>query len=171
MHLSAHGDELWIDLDRTALQIPLAPPLRSRGRADSVVVRVFSPGGLHTRIMVEVTGKSDYAIVQRASEIVLRLAPAGQVANLRGPFDHEASIMRRRPTPSSGGDSPCAARVASVVISPRRQSALSRSGDAEIPLVMIDPGHGGYDPGTQSAGGILEKDVALSISRRSRHAL
>ena len=36
---------------------------------------------------------------------------------------------------------------------------------------MIDPGHGGYDPGTQSAGGILEKDVALSISRQVASAL
>jgi N-acetylmuramoyl-L-alanine amidase len=36
---------------------------------------------------------------------------------------------------------------------------------------MIDPGHGGYDPGTQSASGILEKDVALNISRRVLSAL
>jgi N-acetylmuramoyl-L-alanine amidase len=36
---------------------------------------------------------------------------------------------------------------------------------------MIDPGHGGYDPGTQSSDGILEKDLALSISRRLYYAL
>ena len=36
---------------------------------------------------------------------------------------------------------------------------------------MIDPGHGGYDPGTQSGSGILEKDVALSIARQVADAL
>jgi N-acetylmuramoyl-L-alanine amidase len=36
---------------------------------------------------------------------------------------------------------------------------------------MIDPGHGGYDPGTQTSSGILEKDLALSISRRLVYAL
>ncbi len=30
--------------------------------------------------------------------------------------------------------------------------------------IVIDPGHGGYDPGAVGAGGLLEKDVTLSIS-------
>ncbi len=36
---------------------------------------------------------------------------------------------------------------------------------------MIDPGHGGYDPGTQSADGIMEKDLALQIATRLKAAL
>jgi N-acetylmuramoyl-L-alanine amidase len=32
--------------------------------------------------------------------------------------------------------------------------------------VVIDPGHGGHDPGTQSRTGIKEKDLVLDISRR-----
>ncbi len=32
-------------------------------------------------------------------------------------------------------------------------------------LVVIDPGHGGYDPGAVSADGTLEKDVVLSIAK------
>ncbi len=169
MHLSAHGDELWIDLDHTALQIP-PRPLYGREAPPLGLVRVFSPGGLHARIVVEVTGKSDYAIVQRASEIVLRLAPAGQVANLRGPF-----ITKHHNAPAPYAVEPVAIRpappeVASVVISPPVSPALSAPVMGN-PLVMIDPGHGGYDPGTQSAGGILEKDVALSISRQVASAL
>lgn len=39
------------------------------------------------------------------------------------------------------------------------------------PLVMIDPGHGGYDPGTQSSSGILEKDLTMMVSRRVVNAL
>ena len=49
----------------------------------------------------------------------------------------------------------------------------SEGGEAAIrhPLVMIDPGHGGYDPGTSSAAGSQEKDLALAIARRLEHAL
>ncbi len=34
-----------------------------------------------------------------------------------------------------------------------------------LPLVVIDPGHGGRDPGTTSPSGRLEKDIALRIGR------
>ncbi|HEX7391010.1 MAG TPA: N-acetylmuramoyl-L-alanine amidase, partial [Acidiphilium sp.] len=30
------------------------------------------------------------------------------------------------------------------------------------PLVMIDPGHGGKDPGSIGAGGIMEKTITLA---------
>lgn len=38
-------------------------------------------------------------------------------------------------------------------------------------LVVIDPGHGGYDPGAVAANGTLEKDVVLSIARRLERLL
>jgi N-acetylmuramoyl-L-alanine amidase len=33
-------------------------------------------------------------------------------------------------------------------------------------VVIIDPGHGGRDPGKAGFGGVLEKDVALAVSHR-----
>jgi N-acetylmuramoyl-L-alanine amidase len=39
------------------------------------------------------------------------------------------------------------------------------------PLVVIDPGHGGRDPGAPSAVGGAEKDVTLALARRVRDAL
>ncbi len=36
---------------------------------------------------------------------------------------------------------------------------------------MIDPGHGGYDPGTESSAGVMEKDLALQIATRLKAAL
>jgi N-acetylmuramoyl-L-alanine amidase len=38
--------------------------------------------------------------------------------------------------------------------------------DRARPLVAIDAGHGGFDPGTESASGFAEKNVALAIARR-----
>jgi N-acetylmuramoyl-L-alanine amidase len=34
-----------------------------------------------------------------------------------------------------------------------------------MPTVVIDPGHGGVDPGAISPGGVYEKDIVLSVAR------
>jgi N-acetylmuramoyl-L-alanine amidase len=167
LHLSAHGSELWIDIDRTSLQIP-ARPLYGREFAPIGLMRATSLGGLHTRLVVEVVGRTDYAIVQRQRQIVLRLAPAGQVADLKG-----ALLAEHPGTPPYSVASRTVARAEPVAIQPPAPEVSTAvvSPMAGNPLVMIDPGHGGYDPGTQSASGILEKDLALNISRRLAHAL
>ncbi len=43
--------------------------------------------------------------------------------------------------------------------------------DDDRPLVVIDAGHGGHDPGSISATGIKEKDLALKIARAMRDEL
>jgi N-acetylmuramoyl-L-alanine amidase len=48
----------------------------------------------------------------------------------------------------------------------------TRSGPyAEKPLVMIDPGHGGHDPGCIGAGGVMEKTITLETGFALRDAL
>jgi N-acetylmuramoyl-L-alanine amidase len=45
-------------------------------------------------------------------------------------------------------------------------------GDASRPLVVIDAGHGGHDPGALSGdGGLREKDVTLEVAKAIRDAL
>jgi N-acetylmuramoyl-L-alanine amidase len=39
------------------------------------------------------------------------------------------------------------------------------------PLVMLDPGHGGIDTGTQSASGDMEKNIVLDFAQRLRERL
>ncbi|MGX1306544.1 N-acetylmuramoyl-L-alanine amidase [Amorphus suaedae] len=39
------------------------------------------------------------------------------------------------------------------------------------PVVVIDPGHGGVDPGAVGKGGVFEKDVVLSFARKLRDDL
>ncbi len=43
-------------------------------------------------------------------------------------------------------------------------------GDASLPLVVIDPGHGGHDPGA-SARGYVEKNLVLGLARALRDEL
>jgi N-acetylmuramoyl-L-alanine amidase len=173
LNLTTHGDELWIDLDRTASKIP-AYPLYGRETGPIRSVRAFNPGGEHTRVVIGVSGKLDFAIAQHRDEIVLRIAPIGQVANLAAP------ISPRREEPRAPSPRFTTPIVPPPSESARTEPAPSRTYPVQLPpaiplrgspLVMIDPGHGGYDPGTQSSSGILEKDVALEISRRVVYAL
>jgi N-acetylmuramoyl-L-alanine amidase len=45
-------------------------------------------------------------------------------------------------------------------------SSLTRALGLKIGRIVIDPGHGGHDQGTQGAKGLLEKDLVLDVSNR-----
>lgn len=61
--------------------------------------------------------------------------------------------------------------VAVVWLGPPRASA-SAGASSEVPVVAIDPGHGGTNVGARAPGGIAyEKDVTLSLSRHLAEAL
>ncbi len=57
--------------------------------------------------------------------------------------------------------------VAAGVAMPRRASAVT----AEKPLVMLDPGHGGHDPGAIAPDGVFEKTITLATGLALRTAL
>ena len=63
--------------------------------------------------------------------------------------------------------------VAMRVPAPSRSLSLPRVyGDADRPLVVIDAGHGGHDPGAISpTSGLQEKDVTLKIAKAIRDEL
>jgi N-acetylmuramoyl-L-alanine amidase len=47
-----------------------------------------------------------------------------------------------------------------------RSGAAAIAAPARQPVVVIDPGHGGYDSGTEAGAPLLEKDLALQIALR-----
>ncbi len=60
----------------------------------------------------------------------------------------------------------------------RNYSALAATGmtlaelfDLGVKTIVIDPGHGGRDPGAIGPGGLMEKDVTLDVARRLRDRL
>jgi N-acetylmuramoyl-L-alanine amidase len=187
-HLSAHQQELWIDLENTRLALPRldgwqAPPVE-RIRAVDL--------GDDSRLEVEVSGKVDYVVARLPGQLVVRLAPTGDAPDLAAPLLDEVDRARapsrtgRRIASRAAGVPPPALAAAASEASATTDSAPDTDvapdhtqiaaltpprPPASAPLVVIDPGHGGYDPGTEAAGTVMEKDVALAIAQRLETAL
>ena len=69
----------------------------------------------------------------------------------RAAFEEQAAIASRLPLPEAA------------------RRALS-PGDVDLPLILLDPGHGGVDPGAL-AFGLSEKEIVLDVSRELARAL
>jgi N-acetylmuramoyl-L-alanine amidase len=187
-NLRTHRSELILDLPDTTTELP-PRPLFGQEVAPITAVRISSMGSGQAQIAIEVEGKTDYAIARLQREIVVRFAAAGTVPNLAAPIlvrhDDDRSALPPVTQPQAPRIQPAAAQgVAPALPSPEKRPTSAPAGQAQLamkseggeaaighPLVMIDPGHGGYDPGTSSASGTQEKDLALAIARRLEHAL
>lgn len=177
LDLSAHGSELWIQLARTRIAIPPRPLFGYETAPIAGVRAIESPGG-KSRIVVEVIGKADYAIarLRGRNEIVLRVASAGADPNIAAPMIVHNDAPRRPapPVARAVAFSPAPHPRAESLAQPIAPVSSKVSEDNRQPghfLVMIDPGHGGYDPGTQSSAGAVEKDLALQIATRLKAGL
>jgi N-acetylmuramoyl-L-alanine amidase len=190
MRLSAHGDELWIDLDRARIAIP-PRPLYGQESPPIAALRAVDADG-QSRIIVEVKGKAQYAIGRINDVIIFTIAPEGAEVDVSAPIlahrydaPHRVAVEadsrlpihpRRRPVAES---TVAIANQNSLAINNEPPDEPARSERVDLsppaagaaPLVIIDPGHGGFDPGTRSDSGLLEKDLALQIALQLRRAL
>ena len=82
--LSTHGNQLWIELDDTRIDLP-PRPFYGREAAPVETVRAVDRGGARSRLVIEVAGKADYAVGRLPHTLLVRLAPAGQVPDLAAP--------------------------------------------------------------------------------------
>ncbi len=87
------------------------------------------------------------------------------------PYRVSGFIMRdmRLPPPANAVSRQAVQSQATAVAASRtgagRQS-LTRVLGLKIGKVVIDPGHGGHDPGSTGATGLVEKDVTLDVAKR-----
>ncbi|MHB8381989.1 MAG: N-acetylmuramoyl-L-alanine amidase family protein [Candidatus Binataceae bacterium] len=170
LKLSAHGQELWIELPHTRIELP-PRPVFGREASPITAVRVLDAGGGAARIILQLDGKIDFAAARMRRRIIVRVAAAGAAPNLAG-----ALLAMREPHQAPSPARPSMRQHAPIATpsEPLARSAPDTSDPASVPghpLVMIDPGHGGFDPGTISASGIQEKTLALEIATRVVRAL
>lgn len=115
------------------------------------------------RIVLDTENIKDYKVFPLSD-------PARLIIDVRG--ERPVEISRLEPTISSAPD-PLAElrpdeRPAVIVKKPRTQK---RPAISKIRRIVVDPGHGGHDPGAVGPSGLQEKDVVLAIGLKLRQML
>ncbi len=140
-----------IDLPEISWRLPPGAPASGVGLIAAYRYGLFKPGT--SRVVLDVKGP-----VAVASAFVLPPAEGRQyrlVLDLKAVSRDEFERLARAglPPPPSVADRP----------EPEPPAAARRLDDRRV--VVIDPGHGGVDPGAVGASGIPEKDITLAIAR------
>jgi N-acetylmuramoyl-L-alanine amidase len=118
--------------------------------------RVFAlPGPF--RIIVDIDGEGEIPALPAAPGAV---APPGPVAAGTSPEDPGPPLVSSAPP-----------AIPPSVESPRIAPSHPSTTRKHRVRVMIDPGHGGKDPGAVGPTGLKEKDVVLAIGRKVREKL
>lgn len=145
-------------------------------RADSsrLVLDVIGPvevGGVYLlpprdgapdRLMVDIRPVTP----ARFNELLAQSPPPQAAPLLRSPPPR--NLAAPAPAVAETPAAPMATTAAVIVPAPPPTARATRSGRR---LVVIDPGHGGVDPGAIGVSGAYEKDITLAVSREIRRRL
>lgn len=140
-----------IDLPDVRFDLPAESVTQSRGLVTAYRFGLFAPG--KARIVIDVAGP--VAVDKSFVLDALDDQPARLVLDLVK--SDRASFMEKLDGRRSGVAQPAAPADASLP-----------AGD--LPVVVVDPGHGGIDPGASSAA-VVEKDIVLAFARQVRDKL
>jgi len=133
--------------------------------------RVFAlPGPF--RIIVDIDGEGEIPVLPASPEAVSPPGPVAAAPSSEDPAPPSMTPPVSPPPPSAGSAVPPASpAIPPSVESPRADASRSFPARKHRVRVMIDPGHGGKDPGAIGPTGLKEKDVVLEIGRRIREKL
>jgi N-acetylmuramoyl-L-alanine amidase len=142
-----------VDLPEVNFQMPPGLGSEKRGLVTGYRYGLFAPG--KSRIVIDVSGPF---LVDKAFVLEARAdQPARLVVDLVA-TDRTTFLAKLR-----------AARIPVVgsisKLKPQAQATAAK------PVVILDPGHGGIDPGTASADGVTEKEVVLAFAKTLRQKL
>jgi N-acetylmuramoyl-L-alanine amidase len=149
--LMERPERVVIDLPEVNFQLPADAGGRREGLVASFRGGLFAPG--RSRVVIDL---AQPALVSRletvagadgAATLVIELTRADKDA-FRAAASASARAGAPEPPPAAAG--------------PREDRR---------PLIVLDPGHGGVDPGAATAGGVLEKDVVFAFAERLRERL
>ena len=143
-------DRIILDLAEVNFQLPPETGRQGEGLVAAFRYGLFAPG--RSRVVVDLAQPALVASVERtaresdgATLLTVHLARAD-----RASFD----------------------RAASQASAPPPQAAVEPADTADKrPLIVIDPGHGGVDPGAKTATGVFEKDLVFAFAQRFRERL
>lgn len=144
-----------LDLPDIAWQVPATAARRKGGLIAGLRYGQYQPG--NARVVLDlrrpaVIGKS--FILPPSEGYGPRL-----VVDIK-PATRKAFLAAMKPPPQ---------RAVRKAVAPQKAKPKRRA--AQIPLIVIDPGHGGVDPGAIGISGSFEKHVTLGMARQIRKAI
>jgi N-acetylmuramoyl-L-alanine amidase len=162
---SGKPGRVFIDLHNTRLGAGIRDITIGDGLLKGVRAALFKPGVV--RVVLDTDNIKDYKIFPLSD-------PARLIIDVRGQrrteisrseetltaLDHEISSITTKP-PAREEKQP-----EHAVKPTHKKPAI-----AKIRRIVIDPGHGGHDPGAVGSSGLQEKDVVLSIGLKLRDRL
>jgi N-acetylmuramoyl-L-alanine amidase len=101
-----------------------------------------------------------------SSRLVIELTAAGAAAPPPSTLARAAP-----PAPGAAAPAPPAAPPPTAMARTEAAAPIPSALPPGVRTIVIDPGHGGDEQGTQGAGGMLEKDLVLDVARRLRSML
>lgn len=157
VHVFALGNpyRVIVDAADVSFQMPSGLGKERRGLVSAYRYGLFAPG--KSRIVIDINNPflvDRFFVIEarddQPARLVIDLVPTNEatfLANLR-----EAKKKRAESGPAPSSQPPV------------------RTAHAK-PIIVIDPGHGGVDPGTSSVSGVTEKEVVLKFAERLRQKL
>jgi N-acetylmuramoyl-L-alanine amidase len=143
-----------VDLPEVSFQMPEGLGSEKRGLVTGYRYGMFAPG--KSRIVIDVSGPF---LVDKAFVLDARPdQPARLVVDLVA-TDRTTFLAKLR-----AARSPIVGSI--TQLKPQAQPA-----GAAKSVIILDPGHGGIDPGTASADGVTEKEVVLAFAKTLRQKL
>ena len=175
-HMLVQGpDRLVVDLEGVELNSVLES-LPSKVLDNDPYIRVIRAGQNRpgvVRVVVELKAAINPQVFTLAPvgdyghRLVLDIYPTVAPDPLLALLESEAA---RRPVEPAAKSAEAASRPAEQAGAPE-PAAPARGRVARLATIVIDPGHGGEDPGARGRGGSLEKDITLSISMRLKRLI
>lgn len=151
-----------VDIPQVAFNLPAGSGTAGRGLIRAFRYGLVMPGG--SRVVFDLTGPA------RIEKTYVMDAANGQPARL---VVELAAVERSAFKPSQPEDARPQSR--SAIVADASGAAVEAAGAAKSvktsdprPVVVIDPGHGGVDNGTQAASGENEKTLVLDFAKALR---
>jgi len=180
-----------IDLPEVGWRLPPKPLPAASGVYDRLRYGLYKPG--NSRVVLDLSQPArvaNAALIEPngayGHRLVLELAPSSRAAFLTAMKGGDVSIVSPslQKAPAVAAVAPPAPNPqpsATPSVQPRPEATQARFQPAprkpalrpssERYTVVVDPGHGGVDPGTIGNSGIYEKHVTLAMARAIRTAL